>query len=783
MPIAPARLYVWIACLLIVSVAWSARGEVASYKAALDQVPEGAEVVMVVPSLEAYNASYLEIREAAGLADMEVFPRDLVQLGMGQMGVEGVDRDGALIAVLPRVEEMPQLNGPDVLYIVPVSDYNRFAATLDRMMSYGGTGFEGRPLREVPEADAEGVSQLGVDGPRNFYIKQADGHAVLSVRRDAVAAYAPAGDAERWLELVGPSGRRTLDASAVAVLADVAALAPAAAPLLEQGRTSITANLDQTIQQYRMRAMDTTQLEQTRSLLNAYFDIGGSILRSTDAMVLGVSLSEAGATWNLATQVKPDTPLGQALAGRKSLDLARLYGGVPDEPAAFFFTLDAEAVDLKPLFGEMMKIIPKTPGQAGEGIEAMQRRNIELTLQSRGSTLVLYPPPTRGGDADAEANAPLMRLLMVYQTAKPAALRKDLPRMFEAVGAFDIPLIPGQAAPMARAMVNYLPNVEEVAGRRVDRMTYRMEVSDQAGIEALTPQQREVVQLQRSMFEEMAFDGYIASGEERVWQLSFRDPALLERAMARDEPTVPAFAAARVEALREGVLPRGMIAESYVFIPQSMAVVGAFVKRFGDGYAEVRGGGGGGDWTRAVEAAGEPGENAVIAMGIGGEGSGLVMTLHASSEAVGYFVKLGMAAGGEENDLNGPVMELREPRGELREAMPDPEVREAVAQPDEAAGRVQRREVLVRQLNRLTAEERELIAGQGLGENHPRVVQVRALQSRIRSHLAAQDEKTGDNGSDQDLRRFQIEQRLQAERRRVLEADEAAAVADERSQP
>ena len=741
--------------------------DIAAYRTALDMVPEGAEMVIVVPSLESANEGVMAMRDRANLAGYEPFRGDLLERLLEAGEVEGVDRDGPIVAALPSMAEMAEqmeaMNEVQTWLLVPVSDYEAFVRTMVREFRDEAVlepeGDE-EPLPDVAMPDdASQPLEVRLDGSRVVLQKVGD-HAVMHWpnERGVPTPYQAGGKGDDWLELIGPSGRNVLETADAAVLMNIAAMAPAARPLLEQGRAQVMANLDRNEQMMRARGMDTTQITQTRPIMAAYFDAGQAILNDSDAMVVALDVSEAGATLAIATQVKAETPLGRTLAGREAKDLSTLYAGVPDVRPAGLLALDTESVDLLPFFELMLRFNPQTAAGEGGGLMEMQRRSFEMMRQTTGTVMAVYPPAADAADGGEEEAtlASWMRAVVVYQTPDPEVFQDEMQRIYESVGAFDMPLTPDPNGPKARAVVTYLPDAERVAGREVDRMMYRVEMN--ADDARLTPQQRAVVEMQREMFRMSEYDGYIAAGDERVWLTPTQDAKLLEQAFEAKAAELPDSVAERVRAMREGVMPPGLISEGYVFVPEAMEVAMPILRRVveGDGRAFE-----GSPPAAAIRAAGDPGEGAVLAMGVGGEGSGLVVTLHASSEAVGYFVRMGM--GGEEDQaVEREAMDVASLRAErVSRERELAEIARRSAEQNERLVRLQEDRI---EANRRIVELREAAVAEGRGDD-PELLQAEEIVAALASELKAIQARLVEINEKQIL----LEQHLQLVRQREAE--------------
>lgn len=240
------------------------------------------------------------------------------------IGLAGLNRDGsAALAILAGEDGRVNFDEePPMVLVLPVADYAAFVQA--------GGGNAGDAVAEVDPFE-QGVPA---------YVKNlGGGFAAMGPVREAVEAFAgAAGQAAAHRKLMGPSGVASADASIIAVILDLHALAPA-----------ITAGMGEVkTQMEMMAAMGGGDLGAQAAAFDA---LSKTLVDEGQSGVVGFGVGDAGMSLNLALQFREGTETAGFMSGKGSA--GALLDRVPNQPYLFAFAADMAPPGVKALFKKM----------------------------------------------------------------------------------------------------------------------------------------------------------------------------------------------------------------------------------------------------------------------------------------------------------------------------------------------------------------------------------------------------------------------------------------------
>lgn len=363
-----------VALALLAPLALPARADVPP---ALDRVPAGAPVVVVITHVDQFMTGVTETMSAFGLPADEMMGLDKFKAILKTPGVNA-SGSAALVIASDKDDE----KGPRVV-IAPVSD---FAAVVKALGGEAGPG-----VRELKLED------------KTFFAKDlSGGFAAVSTDKAAVELFeGKPGSGPGYEKVMGTAGRAVAQATNVFVVMDLQSNAEAVSKTLEgmKGQLQLAA------------AMSGGKADMTK--MSEALD---TVKRDGAAVVLGLKKSESGLRFDSVLQFKE----GSETAGKLNSPgkVGSLTGALPNQPFLLAASMDASSPAVQNFFKSMVEMSKKSGGPDFFGgmnpmasIEKMQ-----------GFAFFLGTPPSM-------TNGLLLNTAAYVKTSDPAgyiAMMKDM---------------------------------------------------------------------------------------------------------------------------------------------------------------------------------------------------------------------------------------------------------------------------------------------------------------------------------------------------------------------
>lgn len=499
-----------------------AASTVAAPPAVLDRVPADAHVVVAVQQVNDFLADLDQINRMLG---ENANPGILFATSMVR-GMPGINLDGAAAFVITLPED-PEAGEPVVVALLPVSDFNALT--------------QGR-------AADNGVVRLALPDNEVYARDLGDGHAAISDNAAAVRAFdATKGRMKAHTDRVGAAGGKVVSDAEVSIIANAEALRP----FLSQGIIGLK-------QQGEMVAMMAG--EQAGAGVNSAATIAEMVVRDLSASVFGLSITDAGMTYDMAMQFTE----GSESAGffTKPGSTAGLLEKLPAQRYMFAAALDTSSPSVAKLGEAFAAWRTAQPQAAGAATGMMSITDLHKLTQ--GVSFVMGTPPgLMGGGLFTNTT-------QFIKTSDPAAYQKALTEGFKAASA--------QANQGVKMTATITPDAVTIDGTSLTAYGVNIQL-DPAAAGAMPG-------MDPAMITQMIFGptggptGYLAGVEGGVVQTMTQGPDMTRRSLAAAKGTNTLGANDRVKRAA-GKLQNDRIAEIYIGIDEILNTVGPTLMMFG----------------------------------------------------------------------------------------------------------------------------------------------------------------------------------------------------------
>lgn len=508
----------------------------AAQVAALDQVSAGADAVLVVPNLQQLSTEIAEFRQALNLPVPEL--DDALASFKQETGmVNGIDDAGSMLVVMPDLAEAMQgEREPQVLVLMPVSDYGAFVG------NFGG--------------QADGTTALTMPGGEPGFAKKVGDYAVMGQTQAAVDAYQPGNATAKITQSVGALGQRYLNTADALFYVDMAEVGPTAMPALERAVEGMVADMEAMA---AGGAMDANTVGQSKAMFNLYGEAGKAFLRDANGVIVTLDLGAKGVGLTSAVAYKDGSTLAQIFPGGGD---GPALGVLPDKPFIFAGAWDGKAVNVKRLYQNMLDAMPD--GSPGKDMAA---KWLPLMDKFGDSAAAFYAP-----DQMAMMSGSFMNILSVVETPDAGGFVGAFKDYVQSVNGFSMPIpaapemaedgeIADPAAPEAGAPAisytsSYTDNVLQLEGQKVDQYQiatqFPPEMMAQMGPAAGFAQ----------MFG--TYSGYVTSKGDHAIVTTTPDPQLVTQALSAVDNAGGLGAAGPIAQIREEAMPPRPVAQFYV---------------------------------------------------------------------------------------------------------------------------------------------------------------------------------------------------------------------------
>ncbi len=296
--------------LLAVVGLWSPRVQAAEPGAGVptvfSQIDEDAQVVVVVSGLRNLSDKIHMLATKLQLA-AQLPPDPLVILKMMSGFAQGIDDQGQLAVVLTGLNQAIENQvKPEVLILIPITNYQDFLENFA-----GGK-----------TTDHQDIMQISLQGKPAF-TKTLQGYALVGDKLATVHEYKAVDKAAQWAAKAGSIADPYLQQSEILVYVDVP-------PLAEALQVQLSKAMDEMADFVAGRPGVVEYLPLVEYLVTKTQQGLNALIADTQAVVLGLSIREAGLGIGGSVQFRQDSSLAKLFKTKPtgSLELNRL----PDEP-------------------------------------------------------------------------------------------------------------------------------------------------------------------------------------------------------------------------------------------------------------------------------------------------------------------------------------------------------------------------------------------------------------------------------------------------------------------
>lgn len=339
-----------------------AAGSVLAVPAIVDRVPEGAMVVIAVPSAENLE------KDLQGVATLLGLPSAAINVDalLAQAGITGgLTKKGAVAAFVmpPKMDAEGNPEGEPVTGVVAqTSDYAAFAK------NFGAT----------PGA-AGGVDSGKVQEQDVFLKNLGEGFVAMAADKAVLEGLGKPGAIAKIKPLIGSAGDKLTDKADLSIIVNM----EIARPLVKSGLMSgIGEMADQA-------PLPAEQLDAIEGMAKWFTDLTAD---DTTGVVMGLTIDNLGVSLDMTGNFKPESRLGKAAAGPGKA--SSILGKLPAIPYVAAFSLDYSSPGLRALLESMPKVPDAAEAPAATG---MDFREAMKTSQGQATVVGVSPAGIMGG--------------------------------------------------------------------------------------------------------------------------------------------------------------------------------------------------------------------------------------------------------------------------------------------------------------------------------------------------------------------------------------------------
>lgn len=314
--------------------------------AVLSQVHDGADAVVVVPSLRQLSDKMVLLANALGMG-AQLPPDPLMMLKMmGQLG-QGLDDNGNVGLVIydaqPAIDAMIVGGGhgaakePKFVLLIPVTDATAFMANF---------------ANQQPADMGNDIQKITIMGGPMMVKTLNDQYVAISDKVESINNYKPA-KADHWTDNQGKIAQKYTDSSDLIFLFNPKTLGNLLTKYDVMIRAGLKAEWDKAGQR-------TPEMKTMRPLLDYYFDLllkaANTAIKDTSGIAMGLTITEAGISNGMSFQFKDGSTLNKILA--KTPNTLGQFDSLPDLPWVTLTLQDVSHLDEKLLLGLIKQMIP-----------------------------------------------------------------------------------------------------------------------------------------------------------------------------------------------------------------------------------------------------------------------------------------------------------------------------------------------------------------------------------------------------------------------------------------
>ncbi|MEM9418694.1 MAG: hypothetical protein AAGA25_06495 [Planctomycetota bacterium] len=519
--------------------------------ATLDQAAEGAEIVIMIPSMSELSESIAGFATETGLDQIAPELDNGLAAFKRQMGwLEGVDDEGAMLVVITDLAEAidsAMQDGdkePSAMMLVPVSDYKAFVAQL------GGD----------VTADITSVSYDSFDG----FSKEHKGYALMGETLEGVQAYAAGEQGQAITEAMGPLVTEYLNGGEALIYVDMAALAPSLNLAIDRGVQEINNEMAGPNNQVPAAFKGTLD-----TVIRFYEAYGRTLVDGNDKLLLSADFGDDGLGLTISSQLTKDSELASYFtptdkAGDTS-NAAGLLATLPDKSYIYASSLDATQLGIN----AMIEKIDEVLGEEDAGFLAMYTDSFGLMKDVKGVASVFYAP-----NPAAMMAGGFYTSVTIYDMEDAAAFKAQNKANFEKLGGMKITIPemePGQGDQEITFTTTYTDKALVIEGVEVDQ--FQMNLN-------LPPAMMQEFGPMAMLMGNTGTGGYIAAKDGKVLVTTVADTQLITQGLQAIGQDDGIGSAGTIATMRDNNLPADASMEAYVSLAGIAETANPFLLMF-----------------------------------------------------------------------------------------------------------------------------------------------------------------------------------------------------------
>ncbi len=576
-------------CVVVASVTvlTAVQGVTADVPAALSQAPQGAQLVVIIPSMSNLSGKLAMLNQTLGIDEEEM--ADVLGAFKAEVGIgDGLDDAGsALLVIGDLASTIDTAEKLDLMLILPVTDYPAFIASFQE---------------EGAAPAGEGVTAVTLPDGQAGFARESGGYAILGGTEQAVTDYTPGGDANAIGSRVGQLGQQYLGSCDAAAYLDLEALAPVLAKKIDEGIAKALVEFDQAAQGGMMNASD---IETMQTMLALYATAGKAIVGSAQGIAITLDINEHGVGITDSIQFKPDSLVMKYLPGGgdgTASILARLPKGSFIAAGAY----DAKALAVSELLESVMAVLPADNAQT-----ELYRKAIPLAKQIQQYAGVFYTPAPNALMTGTGA----LNMLQTYKVQDSATYLTQTKEYITSLNGTSIPMAVPAAQGEELAMTyttSYTDNALQLDGVQIDQYSINVQMPQQMMMQ-MGPAAG-IIQMFTN------FNGYATEADGYYLASTTLDQQLIAKGLATGKTADGMGTDDSLAQVREKAIPEGAAAEFYLSFAGIIETVGPMAAMFG---------------MPAVEA---PADLPPVAFGLGIQGNSTAARFYVPNETTKFII-------------------------------------------------------------------------------------------------------------------------------------------------
>ncbi|MBB6430194.1 hypothetical protein [Algisphaera agarilytica] len=517
----------------------------------LDQAAEGAEIVIMIPSMSGLSEAIAGFATETGLDQVAPELDDGLGAFKRQMGwLEGVDDEGAMLVVITDLADAIDSavqdgdKEPSAMMLVPVSDYKAFVAQL------GGD----------PMADITSVSYDSFDG----FSKEQNGYALMGETLESVQAYAAGKQGQAITKAMGPLVTEYLNGGDALIYVDMASLAPSLNLAIDRAMEEIGREMGDPNNDIPAAFKGTLD-----TIIRFYEAYGRTLVDGNDKVLLSADFGDGGLGLTISSMLTKDSELASYFTptdkAGDSTNAAGLLATLPDKSYIYASSVDSTQLGIN----AMIEKIDEVLGGEDAGFLAMYTESFAMMKDVKGAASVFYAP-----NPAAMMAGGFYTSLTLYDVDDAEAFKAQNKANFEKLGGMKITLPEmeaGQGEQEITFTTTYTDKALVIEGVEVDQFQMNMN---------LPPAMMQQFGPMAMLMGNSGTGGYIAAKDGKVLVSTVADTQLITQGLQAIGQDDGIGSAGTIATMRDNNLPADASMEAYVSLAGIAETANPFLLMF-----------------------------------------------------------------------------------------------------------------------------------------------------------------------------------------------------------